>query len=154
MGIVGVIGSLVFVGLEMRQSQRIALVNQIQQRSYTVQASISAFTEANKDWFSAQFPALPTKNLSEVEKDIRNVLNQAWFAYEADFNKLIGGISKGKSIEIPYVADCYDFSYRFSLIVHFVPKVEVYFFAVRPIFSHSIPFFPLKCLCVEKNGSD
>ena len=53
---VGVIGSLVFVGLEMRQSQRIALVNQIQQRSYTVQASISAFTEANKDWFSQRYP--------------------------------------------------------------------------------------------------
>jgi hypothetical protein len=89
---VGVIGSLVFVGLEMRQSQRIALVNQIQQRSYTVQASISAFTEANKDWFSAQFPALPTKNLSEVEKDIRNVLNQAWFVYEADYFQYSQGL--------------------------------------------------------------
>ena len=89
---VGVIGSLVFVGLEMRQSQRIALVNQIQQRSYTVQASISAFTEANKDWFSAQFPALPTKNLPEVEKDIRNVLNQAWFAYEADYFQYSQGL--------------------------------------------------------------
>lgn len=89
---VGVIGSLVFVGLEMRQSQRIALVNQIQQRSYTVQASISAFTEANKDWFSTQFPALPTKNLSEVEKDIRNVLNQAWFVYEADYFQYSQGL--------------------------------------------------------------
>ena len=93
---VGVIGSLVFVGLEMRQSQRIALVNQIQQRSYTVQASISAFTEANKDWFSAQFPALPTKNLSEVEKDIRNVLNQAWFVYEADYFQYSQGLMTDK----------------------------------------------------------
>ena len=93
---VGVIGSLVFVGLEMRQSQRIALVNQIQQRSYTVQASISAFTEANKDWFSAPFPALPTKNLPEVEKDIRNVLNQAWFAYEADYFQYNQGLMTDK----------------------------------------------------------
>ena len=78
------------------------------------------------------------------------------FAYEADF-KLIRGISKGKSIEFPYdiVADCYDFCVPlFSLLVHFVPKVEVYLFALRSIFSHSIPFFPLQCLCVEKNGPD
>ena len=34
LGMLCVIGSLVFVGLEMIQSQRIALVSQIQQRSY------------------------------------------------------------------------------------------------------------------------
>ena len=73
------------------------------------------------------------------------------FAYEADF-KLIRGIPKGKSIEFPYVADCHDFSVPvFSLIIHFVAKVEVYIFAFGSIFSCSIPFF-LSCLCVEKNG--
>ena len=92
LGMVGVIGSLVFVGLEMQQSQRIALVNQIQQRSYATQGTIGAFIEANKDWFSAQFPAIPTKNLSEVEKDIRNVLNQAWFVYEADYFQYSQGL--------------------------------------------------------------
>tara|TARA_B110000438_G_C15600792_1_gene557883 strand:+ start:201 stop:386 length:186 start_codon:yes stop_codon:yes gene_type:complete len=49
---IGIIGSLIFVGLEMRQSQRIALVSQIQARSYAVQASIDPFIEANKNWFS------------------------------------------------------------------------------------------------------
>ena len=92
LGMVGVIGSLVFVGLEMQQSQRIALVNQIQQRSYATQGTIGAFIEANKDWFSAQFPAIPTKNLSEVEKDIRNDLNQAWFVYEADYFQYSQGL--------------------------------------------------------------
>ena len=91
-GVLGVIASLIFVGLELQQSQRIALVNQIQQRSYAAQGTIGAFIEANKDWFSAQFPAIPTKNLSEVEKDIRNVLNQAWFVYEADYFQYSQGL--------------------------------------------------------------
>tara|TARA_B100000676_G_scaffold161173_1_gene158603 strand:+ start:231 stop:407 length:177 start_codon:yes stop_codon:yes gene_type:complete len=34
LGMVGVLGGLVFVGLEMQQTQSIALVNQIQERSY------------------------------------------------------------------------------------------------------------------------
>jgi len=92
LGMISIVASLIFVGLEMQQSQRIALVNQIQQRSYAAHASIGAFIEANKDWFSTQFPAIPTKTLSEVEKDIRNVLNQAWFIYEADYFQYSQGL--------------------------------------------------------------
>jgi hypothetical protein len=33
LGVIGVIGSLIFVGLELRQTQKIALGNQIQQRA-------------------------------------------------------------------------------------------------------------------------
>ena len=96
LGMISIVASLIFVGLEMQQSQRIALVNQIQQRSYAAHASIGAFIEANKDWFSTQFPAIPTKTLSEVEKDIRNVLNQAWFIYEADYFQYSQGLMTDK----------------------------------------------------------
>ena len=49
LGMLGVIASLIFVGLEMRQSQRIALVSQMQERSYTASSEAYAFTEANLD---------------------------------------------------------------------------------------------------------
>ena len=42
LGMLGVLGGLVFVGLEMRQSQRIALVNQIQERSYKAVDTVNA----------------------------------------------------------------------------------------------------------------
>jgi hypothetical protein len=38
-----------------------------------------------KTGFPRSSQRYPLKNLSEVEKDIRNVLNQAWFVYEADY---------------------------------------------------------------------
>ena len=46
LGMVGIIGSLIFVGLEMRQSQRIALAAQNQARVATVSQSVSSVTEA------------------------------------------------------------------------------------------------------------
>ena len=46
-GIISIVASLTFVGLEMRQSQRIALVSQIQERSYAASAETNAFTETN-----------------------------------------------------------------------------------------------------------
>ena len=60
LGMFGVIASLVFVGLEMRQSQRIALVSQIQERSYAASNEIYTFTEVNLDWFSSKFGIPPT----------------------------------------------------------------------------------------------
>ena len=47
LGVAGVTASLIFVGLELRQSQRIALVSQIQERSYAASAETNAFTEAD-----------------------------------------------------------------------------------------------------------
>ena len=45
-GMLGVLGGLVFVGLEMRQSQRIALAAQHQARSEMFMDQINAHTEA------------------------------------------------------------------------------------------------------------
>ncbi len=51
----GIIGSLIFVGLEMRQSQRIAIAAQIQARSNTMVEALATYTEAGIDWSPTLF---------------------------------------------------------------------------------------------------
>ncbi len=92
LGMIGVIGSLIFVGLEMRQSQRIALVNQMQQRSYSASATINSSTEANLDWYSHQFKVEYDDEFSTEDKAVRNILNVNWFIYEADYFQYTQGL--------------------------------------------------------------
>ncbi len=49
LGMVGIIGSLIFVGLEMRQSQRIAMAGQQMERTALLIEAHSVFTEAGLD---------------------------------------------------------------------------------------------------------
>ena len=92
LGMIGVLGGLIFVGLEMRQSQRIALVSQIQERSYAASAETNAFTEANLDWFSGKFSIPPMFELTTEQKAARNSENQSWFFYEADYFQYSQGL--------------------------------------------------------------
>ena len=92
LGMLGVLAGLLFVGLEMRQSQRIALVSQIQERSYAASAETSAFTEANLDWFSGKFSIPPMFELTTEQKAARNSENQSWFFYEADYFQYSQGL--------------------------------------------------------------
>ena len=55
LGMVGIIGSLIFVGLEMRQSQRIAIAGQQLGRSALFGDLINAYTEAGGDVQSLYF---------------------------------------------------------------------------------------------------
>ena len=55
LGIVGIIGSLIFVGLEMRQSQRIEIAGQQLGRSALFGRLINAYTEAGGDVISLYF---------------------------------------------------------------------------------------------------
>jgi hypothetical protein len=92
LGMLGVMASLVFVGLEMRQSQRIALVSQIQQRSYAASAEAYTFTEAGLDWFSSKF-SIPTRSeLTTEQIAARNSENVSWFFYEADYFQYSQGL--------------------------------------------------------------
>ena len=52
LGMVGIIGSLIFVGLEMRQSQRIAMAGQQMDRTAIATSFFGAFNEAGLDWHS------------------------------------------------------------------------------------------------------
>ena len=92
LGMFGVIASLIFVGLEMRQSQRIALVSQMQERSYTASSEAYAFTEANLDWFSSKFNIQPATELTTEQKAARNSENVSWFIYEADYFQYSQGL--------------------------------------------------------------
>ena len=92
LGMFGVIASLIFVGLEMRQSQRIALVSQMQERSYTASNEAYAFTEANLDWFSSKFSITPRSELTTEQKAARNSENVSWFIYEADYFQYSQGL--------------------------------------------------------------
>ena len=92
LGVAGVTASLIFVGLELRQSQRIALVSQIQERSYAASAETNAFTEADLDWFSSKFRIAPESILTTEQKAARNSKNQSWFFYEADYFQYSQGL--------------------------------------------------------------
>ena len=52
LGMVGIIGSLIFVGLEMRQSQRIAMAGQQMERTALSANRFAAYNEAGLDWHS------------------------------------------------------------------------------------------------------
>ena len=90
-----IIGSLIFVGLEMCQSQRIPLIGLIQERSYTGIDVIAAFTQADLDWFSTMFHIAPELALTIQQKSERNADNINWFLYEADYFQYSQGLMTG-----------------------------------------------------------
>ena len=59
LGIVGIIGSLIFVGLEKRQSQRIAMAGQQMERTALSANRFAAYNEAGLDWHSVSLANRP-----------------------------------------------------------------------------------------------
>ena len=55
LGMLGVLGGLIFVGLEMQQTQRIALAGQAQSRTEMVAAEMLAPLEGNIDYLRARY---------------------------------------------------------------------------------------------------
>ena len=82
-GILGIIGSLIFVGLEMRQSQRIAIAGQYQARAAMNAASIQAAIEAGIE-FSAQSGLSKSSLSPEEQVQQRNFTNLAYTRIEND----------------------------------------------------------------------
>ena len=106
LGMVGVLGGLVFVGLEMQQTQSIALVNQIQERSYKAIDTVNATIEADLDWFSAAFAiASPVEGLTSQEKARRSFYNINWFMYEADYFSIFSRFNDRCSLAIQIKSD-------------------------------------------------
>ena len=72
LGVLGVIGSLVFVGLELRQSQRIALAEMEQRRSEQTTNRALAFLEGEVEtWANVQ--GVPLGELSPKERMVRQM---------------------------------------------------------------------------------
>ena len=70
LGVLGVIGSLIFVGLELRQTQRIALAEMEQRRSeQTTNRALAFLTGEIETWANVQ--EVPLSELSPKERIIQ-----------------------------------------------------------------------------------
>ena len=88
LGLAGVIASLIFVGLELRQSQRIAISAQHQERSASAVAMIVGFLESGIDWEATVRP-----NFAESSEPARrNAYQINWYFAENDFNQYQNGL--------------------------------------------------------------
>jgi hypothetical protein len=85
LGMSSVVAGLVFVGIEMRQTQRIALATETSNRMYQVLQTINTSSETGVDWTKVVFSEY--SELSEIEKIAkRNNASQGWLLVENDFN--------------------------------------------------------------------
>ena len=94
LGMVGIIGSLIFVGLEMRQSQRIAMAGQQMELAALLIEANSVFTEAGLDWHSIDFldqPELADTYPSGIVGGLNNY-HQAPLNYENDYFQFSQGL--------------------------------------------------------------
>ena len=137
LGMVGIIGSLVFVGLEMRPSQRIAIAGQQLGRSALFGDLINAYTEAGGDIQSLYFEEKLNYNLTPEEVIYRNGVHSAWLLYENDFYQYSQGLmeddvwqAKQRGIELLYnrcfARGIYEtrapiFSEKFQAIIEQIP---------------------------------
>jgi len=85
LGIIGIIGSLVFVGMELRQSQQIALAAQQQQRAALITEVIGAFSDANPpisflDFLNQTIDMDDKNNRATTE----TYMYRVWMIYEND----------------------------------------------------------------------
>ena len=86
LGMVGIIGSLIFVGLEMKQSQLIALAAQQQARVDTFTNNSNTLTEAGIS--IRQLLAMASGRIEvteEYEAALDNMGHFNWWVYENDF---------------------------------------------------------------------
>ena len=85
-GMLSVVAGLIFVGIEMRQTQRVALAAQQQQRAATLIEIIGTFSEANSplswlDFVSEDFDVSNENSRALGE----NAAYQLWMIYENDY---------------------------------------------------------------------
>ncbi len=85
LGVLGVIGSLTFVGLELQQTQRVAIAGQQQARSALVIDILSNLTVTGIDFQSVYLEGKLNYELSKNEVGLRNMIHTVWGLYENDF---------------------------------------------------------------------
>ena len=92
LGMVGLLGGLVFVGLEMQQSQRIALADTEQQRAIAQQQNFWAFLESGYD-LDKVFRTQNVDELSSGEITARRTNHHIqWYIAENDFAQYRNGL--------------------------------------------------------------
>ena len=90
LGMLGVLGGLVFVGLEMQQTQNIAIAGQAQARAEMNSASVHAAIEAGIDFHSQKNGS--NIQLSEESIQQRNYANLAYARIENDYYQYQQGL--------------------------------------------------------------
>ena len=87
LGMVGVLGGLVFVGLEMRQSQQIAIAGQQQERASIFIDYYQSFLEAGHDLdlYTREGFVIDENSTPEESMAQRAAAQIAWFIFENDF---------------------------------------------------------------------
>ena len=99
LGVLAVVASLIFVGLELRQSQRIALADQEQQRAIAQQQNFWAFLEAGYD-LDKIFRAQVLGELSHGEIVARRTNHHIqWYIAESDFAQYQNGLMSDEVFE-------------------------------------------------------
>ena len=81
-GVIGLIASLIFVGLELKQSHKIALAEQQQQRMDTF---IDIINNLTSNGYAHQVSDTTEAMMSKREIIYHNLWHQLWHIYEADF---------------------------------------------------------------------
>ncbi len=94
LGMLGVLGGLVFVGLEMRQSQMIAQAGQQQDRTAAFFGLIGSNNEAGVDWQSTVYDATSEYSETYSSEEIvrRNNYHAHLFTYENDYFQYVQGL--------------------------------------------------------------
>ena len=87
LGMVGLLGGLVFVGLEMRQSQQIAIAGQQQERASIFIDYYQSFLEAgyDLDLYIREGFVIDENSTPEESMAQRAAAQIAWFIFENDF---------------------------------------------------------------------
>ena len=92
LSVLGVIGSLIFVGLELQQTQRVAIAGQQQARSALVVDILSNLTVTGIDFQSIYLESKLDYELSRNEVGLRNMIHTVWGLYENDFYQHAQGL--------------------------------------------------------------
>ena len=86
------IGWINFVGLELQQSQIIAVAAQQQDRAAITNDIINAFYEVDVDFQYTYFEREFAYEVSTEEIAYRNATHKSWFLYENDFYQYEQGL--------------------------------------------------------------
>jgi len=99
-GLLSVVAGLLFVGMEMRQTQRIALASETSNRMYQVLIqTINSSSETGVDWTKMVFGDY--SELSESEKIAkRNNVAMGWLVAENDFSLFKLGLMSEEVMEV------------------------------------------------------
>ncbi len=147
-GAIGIIASLIFVGLELRQTQKIALNAQNQSRTETFIRTAEFLFENDlpmNEWL--------TQGVEEKDKDVISTFkHMAWWIYNNDYTQYKSGLMEKELFEAkrdgPMARNINGKTYLECIISKEVWSVRKYNF--QPEFTNLIESLSLPCDQMEK----